>query len=1089
MQNAVTTYLTYANLQMAAESLFGVTLSDSPGVVKGSSSMSQASLMLGNNRSSKFTQAQAEQFLREWQVVEHKSNTSTGFSGTLFKYAGQDDPSRGLVNGQLVMSFRSTEFIDDAARDNQATNAMEVAQGGWAMGQIADMENWFNTLNQPGGALAGRTFSVTGYSLGGHLATAFNLLHQGEGRITATYTFNGAGVGTVNADKSLAAIVQRFNAQRKNVDGNQIVFSDTAARTTYRELRSRLTGGVAPTEQDIQGVLRVMQNGLMDNAQGALLVSAMKRIQVIMTEAARVPTLSSGSASSAPPTNVSASQIEATRLDYQLAVLIAQRSTQALSVAGGGLNTATDSRNTRGPLANFYDLYGATYPSAVANSQYHYGTATPVFIEDQPLYRGTVISDAVRASFEAFDVRLLVNGYSQNDFGDTHSLVLMIDSLSVQEALIKLDSQASTSTINQILQAASNVRAAADGSNNGQGRAEGDVLEHVLDGLRRTLLGPSMPETQANMSGGTWANFADRNVFHDRLAALLNSQTFKDLAGKVTLSSAAGNGSLPSQARSEFGALLALTTLSPFVLTARSAADAAAVESALSQAWGSTYTDWLADKNALAQGQDRAQLNLSDTWLNDRQALLQWQLVRNVRNLEGNTITGAMAGQTIAEATNFEDRATRTQILVGAADQVNQRVQVIFGGAGADTLSGFGRNDRLYGGEGNDTINGQGGADWLEGNAGADTLDGGQGNDTLLGGAGSDLYRFTANWGADVIRDAGGQGRIEVEGVGSINGAGVKQVAVDAWQTDDKRVNYTLVAVSATRRDLIVSFSDRADTITIENWSRERSLGINLPTTTAPAPAPANTYVGDYRRGTSSSDPTRYEFVGDNYRNDGALPNADDALTGSASADVMSGLGGNDALSGQSGADRIDGGAGSDLLFGGLGRDTLSGGAGNDFIFGSGYGELFRPERTTQPQPEAKGPELARGFSWVVYENTVVDANGIKTWVVGGADGDTVLNDDGNVIDAGAGDDRVSAGSGRDTVHGGDGKDRLEGRGVLMREGSRPRRHAGCSRAWPASRMNAGPAVDASAWLRACVANDSLEQQTSAENRSEACWA
>jgi hypothetical protein len=37
------------------------------------------------------------------------------------------------------MSFRSTEFIDDAARDNQATNAMEIKEAGFAFGQIRDM--------------------------------------------------------------------------------------------------------------------------------------------------------------------------------------------------------------------------------------------------------------------------------------------------------------------------------------------------------------------------------------------------------------------------------------------------------------------------------------------------------------------------------------------------------------------------------------------------------------------------------------------------------------------------------------------------------------------------------------------------------------------------------------------------------------------------------------------------------------------------------------------------------------------------------------------------------------------------------------
>ena len=38
--------------------------------------------------------------------------------------------------------------------------------------------------------------SVTGYCLGGHLATAFNLLHPGAAQ--QVVTFNGAGVGEVN---------------------------------------------------------------------------------------------------------------------------------------------------------------------------------------------------------------------------------------------------------------------------------------------------------------------------------------------------------------------------------------------------------------------------------------------------------------------------------------------------------------------------------------------------------------------------------------------------------------------------------------------------------------------------------------------------------------------------------------------------------------------------------------------------------------------------------------------------------------------------------------------------------------------------
>ena len=1035
MTTNLSTHLTYAHLQMAAEAIYPQDFT--------AGAINPSWLTRGNNRSSKFSNAQAEQFASEWRVAAHQPNTNTGFSGTVFECL-VDDPARGLTVGQLVMSFRSTEFIDDAARDNQATNAMEVAQGGWAMGQIADMENWFKSLNQPGGALAGKTFSVTGYSLGGHLATAFNLLHQGEGRITSTYTFNGAGVGQVNAGESLQAIVQRFDAQRKNVDGNQIVFSDPAARSSYQELRSRLTGGVAPTEQDIEGVLHVMQSGLMDNAQGALLVAAMKRIQVIMTEAARVPTLSSGSASSAPPTNVNATQIEATRLDYQLAVLVAQRSTQAFSVAGGAINTAIGSRNTLGPLGNFYDLYGAPYPSAVANSQYHYGAATPVFIEDQPLYRGTVISDAARASFEAFDVRLLVDGYSQNDFGDTHSLVLMIDSLSVQDALATLDTEVSTSTLQQILQTASNAKAAADGSNNGQGKAEGNVLENVLNSLCRIFLGASAPQLNGKLDGGTWADINDRNAFYANLKAIQDSAAYKALAGRVILVPSAGQSSLARDARTDFASFLSLSSLSPFVLKAKSETDAIVVEASLAPNWGSLRTEWLNDKNAVAAGKSAE--SITDAYLQDRQALLQWYMVRTQRNLDNNTaITGAMAGQRIAESSSYEDRRMGVQVSVGTADLANLRIQVVFGGENAEALTGYGKNDRLYGGAGNDTLSGQGGNDHLEGNAGNDSLDGGAGTDTLLGGAGddvllggagnddlrggagNDIYRFTSGWGADTIVDADGTGSIEVEGLGPITGTGAKKVADGVWQTADKKVNYTLVAIDAQRNDLFVTFSDRPDVIRIQGWSTEKKVGITLQEATTPV-EPLSPLIGDFEKAVVPNT-NIYDRAGLNYKSSGnAAPGAADLITGTSDADTILGLGGNDALLGRGGDDRIDGGGGNDVLMGGVGADTISGGAGSDIIFGSSNGTLPYLATTQDQTPTSSDPSAWYGFSWYAYaiqpQPGLFDAG--RYWL-SSIDRDTQDNDAGNVIDAGAGNDDIAAGTGNDIVHGGDDDDDILG--------------------------------------------------------------
>lgn len=200
--------LKYTNLQMAAEAF----LVDNNNRVLLDDQLLQA-LKNGNNHSLLFTDTLATEFAAQWDVVAQKANTPTGFSGTLFR-CKVTDPEKDLVAGQLVLSFRSTEFIDDNLRDSAATNALIAQPAGWVFGQIADMEAWYQQLRTAGGPLAGQSFDVTGYSLGGHLATAFGIL-RGEagdqGVIKHIYTYNGAGTGDVVAGKTLTAVIQNFS--------------------------------------------------------------------------------------------------------------------------------------------------------------------------------------------------------------------------------------------------------------------------------------------------------------------------------------------------------------------------------------------------------------------------------------------------------------------------------------------------------------------------------------------------------------------------------------------------------------------------------------------------------------------------------------------------------------------------------------------------------------------------------------------------------------------------------------------------------------------------------------------------------------
>ncbi len=100
-------YLKFANLQMAAEAFLYDEATQS---VKTGQQLIDA-LVAGNGHASRFIESEATKFVDPatgWTVLDQKVNTGAGFSGTLFK---------NNQTGELVISFRSTEFIDDAARD------------------------------------------------------------------------------------------------------------------------------------------------------------------------------------------------------------------------------------------------------------------------------------------------------------------------------------------------------------------------------------------------------------------------------------------------------------------------------------------------------------------------------------------------------------------------------------------------------------------------------------------------------------------------------------------------------------------------------------------------------------------------------------------------------------------------------------------------------------------------------------------------------------------------------------------------------------------------------------------------------------
>ena len=114
------------------------------------------------------------------------------------------------------------------------------------------------------------------------------------------------------------------------------------------------------------------------------------------------------------------------------------------------------------------------------------------------------------------------------------------------------------------------------------------------------------------------------------------------------------------------------------------------------------------------------------------------------------------------------------------------------GGAGNDTLDGNDGNDSLSGGAGDDDLFG------VNGN---DVLSGGSGNDNLYGWGGDDTYIHNLGDGQDAIGDTDGNDVIKIMG--------------HSGNVSFEELNSAWNGVS---HSLVISFSDSADTITIDGF-------------------------------------------------------------------------------------------------------------------------------------------------------------------------------------------------------------------------------------------------------------------------------
>lgn len=339
----------------------------------------------------------------------------------------------------------------------------------------------------------------------------------------------------------------------------------------------------------------------------------------------------------------------------------------------------------------------------------------------------------------------------------------------------------------------------------------------------------------------------------------------------------------------------------------------------------------------------------------------------NVENIIYADATPLQAGGSGSAALTGGGTSGPGNIIFGGAGN-----ETLDGGAGGNTIFGLGGDDLIIGGRDslasrdiNNTIDVADLVDQTESDDGDDALYGGAGNDTILGGQGNDV--LDGGRGDDVL---------------------IGQAGVDIFRG-----------------------GDGSDTV---DYSRESpfQLLVNLETNVA--------------SGGTASDDTFFSIEN--------LIGSDDRIDrfiGTSAANHFQGQGGGDVFNGRAGDDLLDGGNDGDILYGEDGNDTIIGGAGQDYLDGgagidtvvyaaSAAGVTVNLGDGTTNGGDADGPVQIVGRGTTIRHDILL---GFENATGSDFDDHLIGSEAANKLVGGAGDDTLTGGGGADKLNGGAGKD------------------------------------------------------------------
>ena len=785
------------------------------------------------DHATRMTDSQADKFFDNYQIIHHLPNRSSGFSGTLIQ---------NRETGEFTLSMRSTEFRDetkggDWTRDGLFGTDGDISFKGFSLAQLASMEGYYQFLINQSHIEATTKLNLTSYSLSGHLTTIFTEIRPDI--VIKSYNFNAVGRGELNTGTQL-------NGLKGMIDEYRVLVREPGERDTGFGTDTRLNNlwNAAKSEAD---------NSLPDD-----LYFINSQLNITEKEG-ELPNIK-----------------YTARHRYAEAVIL-------LKYGGGLLLTDGDIEQHSDKIDQIYGDAAISQNDfeIVANKGLTSSKRFGILIEDQPDITG-LVSDKLGKLF----------GIDSNGFGATHSIILIIDSLSLTNTLQTIDPNISRSLAEAIMIAASNVK--ADTGIGGQGQSEYNTLDNVVNALGQLFVGDDFDKLEPKDEGGEFGEIDYRNNFHTALGEIETAVT-----GKHYNILPSGLGDALTEGEQGIGYRYALLNLNPFVVN------------------GFDYA--LHNQNhELDLYNSETGFGLTDDYLRSRALLLDAKNTVFSQDLQADGAGKHELFESPVDAI-FQDFSTKLNIETNKRRKptgqeflppvVPEKAYYLFGSDDDENegeLEGGTQDDYLYGGGGDDKINGKSGDDYLE------------------GGTGDDSYYYNDGDGFDTIYDSDGLG--EVNWKGHVLSA-ISLSANGSYIDKDKGIGYYFeptVVDGDIGRLIIKDLADPAQSgMSINNYTLGQ-LGLTQKAREEPQPEATTHYL---TTGTDSSD-----FLVNIRKQAGDHAN-----------DIIYGLGGHDLLIGAefndtepfqgSGNDQLYGGTGNDWLYGGQDDDWLEGGDNNDYLF------------------------------------------------------------------------------------------------------------------------------------------------------------